>query len=388
MLGNHLTSHNEVLDHYKKLHSADRSLPPNDGEIQWIIDRHGFWLLWHDEARNVFLFPDGLVDPEMPIVFGDTFTPDASDPKWTRYKQLVVNERGYALASGAGSVGLGVRLDTGVCLRDTIRDTRGAVAFEDILSCNYSFIGVPIYRNVPGTFEPGRNADRRATLGATGKPFVYFCLLYPQRGAWHPDEMSCCHATGGNSQNCVCLYERIEAFCENTVKPVVELAYEMLQLRDAQAKMAHIADLGNGTETGREFRRNVLSIFITPKVDSSSPGKKVKRDLLGFRTAALHEVASSASGDWEEVLKKDNLADLYSSFIEGMGTDEQGLEAECKKIGGTIQRVPLDALNARLILAIAVGGNGTLNAFCDRQSASFALRHSRGKKAGLAHEDH
>ena len=344
VLKRHLDSGTDgaVLDHYKSLHVGDPQWPADETDVpQWIGDHHGFWLLWHDEARNVFSFPPGLVDPDNPITFGKGFTPDTKDGKWPRYKQLVVNGIGYALASGGGSVGLGVRLDTGVCLRDTIRDTRGAVAFEDILSCNYSFIGIPIYRDTP---------RMEAQLGATGKPFVYFCLLYPARGAWHPDNIRCCESNGNAHANCTCLYDKVRQFCGDKVKPMVELAYEMLQLRDAQAKTAHVAKLGNGTLTGKEFRHEVLSTFITPKEDNAL------RDLLGFRTASLHEIDTSASRDGTEVLKKDNLTSLYLSSIESMCADDEGPKAVCAHIRGTLQTViPLGDLNAHLILATAEG---------------------------------
>lgn len=47
----------------------------------------------------------------------------------------------YLLRPGEGSVGLGLRADRGACLRDTVRDLRGAVALEDCIMRNLSYIG-------------------------------------------------------------------------------------------------------------------------------------------------------------------------------------------------------------------------------------------------------
>lgn len=279
----HIMEHNLLPSYNIAVKTA--GLFSSDLDEDHVTALHGFWLLWYDDARNEFCFPEELVKKDEPIIFGEKITEKDNSEKikieiWKdnakeRFIKTAV-EKGYNLESGAGSAGLGVRINKGVCLRDTIRDTRGAVAYEDLLSSNYSFMGIPIYR--------GADSDQSAAIADKGKPIVLFCFFFPARGAWHDDDSSCCVCP--SSPRDTCLFNEIEDFCKTEVKPIVETIYELLELRAYQEKVSNLSKL----DMSGKFREEVLKNFIT-----SSPSKdgKKKRDLLGFKTALLLEKASS-----------------------------------------------------------------------------------------------
>ena len=292
-----------ILQNYQKVWAHTTGEAESEARVETLIAAHGYWLLWYDDARNEFCFPKELVDPKEPIVFGEE--KDENGNKFYEWdssaKERYIKtafKRGYNLESGAGSAGLGVRLNSGVCLRDTIRDTRGSVAFEDLLSSNFSFIGIPICRE--------EENKQLGTMTGSGKPFVFFCLLFPRRGAWHDDVSSCCR--DGKKQTC--FYENIVNFCMDKVKPVAEIAYELLELRAHQAKVENLSDLEEYVITGN-FRGAVLSKFVTPIYEDYDK----KRDLLGFRTAVLFE-ANKGNDNIDTAMKIEKLIDLRKQHFE------------------------------------------------------------------------
>lgn len=318
IITNYLKKDHEICSHYKGIWELKENF--EEGERDWkklspekqIVAAHGFWMLWYDDARNEFCFPDGLVDREKPIYFGEHYP-------WNKaakdlYRDTAV-AKGYNLASGAGSLGLGVRLNTGVCLRDTIRDIRGSVAFEDILSSNYSFIGVPLYRS--------EHTEQLDGQDSSGKPFVVFCLLFPLRGAWHDDSKSCCI----KDNKAGCFFSKIKNFCEDKVKPIAELAYELLELRASQKKTENLTELGNTVDEG-QFRATVLDTFVNSlaKQAQNTPDAVRERDLLGFKTAALFEKGKTEA-EQPACISVENLKELRFQHLESSyhETDENKL---------------------------------------------------------------
>ena len=300
---NHINE-NDLIESYRKA-VITAGLSKSDLTTDEVTALHGFWLLWYDDARNEFCFPEELVDKKEPIIFGKSIMGNDASKKITIWKKgakerfiKTAVEKGYNLESGAGSAGLGVRINKGICLRDTIRDTRGSVAYEDLLSSNYSFMGIPIYREIISNNSDKRSAD-------DGKPIVLFCFFFPARGAWHDDSKSCCASTEKLGS---CLYNVINSFCDKEVQPIVKTIYELLELRAYQEKVNNLSKLN----MRGEFRKEVLKNFIA---SSSSRGGKKNRDLLGFKTALLLEKDSGNNGILTSNMFED-LAELNSYHLE------------------------------------------------------------------------
>jgi hypothetical protein len=308
ILKTHLEKNKEILNNYIEISDLEKQ-----NQLEQVIHRHGFWILWRDEARDEFAFLKELEDEnQSPIYFGATYKPQ--EKPMSTYKELVYGP-GYALASGKGSLGLGVRLGRSVCLRDTVRDLRGAVAFEDILVQNYSFMGIPIEAKV----NKSNNEISRSH-----KPIIaIFCLLYPHRGAWHKPFIK----TIVHQCNEVCLYEKVRTFVSESVDPVVQIIRELFESRAWSQKTQFLSQVGRKSLEPKAYREEMLKAIVYKQ----APDNQIERDLLGFKTSVIYEKEENDPERCEELdelvvtyIKKNYASDFNASEHDFCSFDKNG----------------------------------------------------------------
>jgi hypothetical protein len=241
-----------------------------------LIALHGFWLLRLNDTRHTFEFVTVPTNNNEWREQGDSFIHFGKgvhykDDDRNEFKRLLKSSlKNYQLRSGEGSVGLSLRADRGVCLRNTIRDIRGAVALEDCLIRNLSYMGFPIFAPSDRDTEPEHHGD----LGYSGRPIGHFGLFFPCPLGWHVTLEAkdwcdhCVHSKSStrgepSKQSPHCLYQLVYRMCETIVKPVAAEYYRSIASAQFQDRVRDIGSLANDPVFLRGDREN-------------GPGEKLK----------------------------------------------------------------------------------------------------------------
>jgi signal transduction histidine kinase len=294
----------------KDFWSKQSGANPRECIVNFITALHGCWIFLLDDARNTFAFPifDDRDPKYVPVYFGDGI-----DYKAALKRELhLALGRDYTLRPGQGSVGLGLRADASVCLRDTVRDVRGSVALEDCLMRNLSYIGIPVHglAALDETNNVKDNAYYERRLKS--RPNGHFGLFFPAVGAWHEDMVEqagfrrCCHGRSGcastkNSTACgqtgspgACLHREVEKFAEQTITPIVEELYRQIQLQTFQIKSTAMAELGENqeftnVEPDQHSRTARRRLFLETLVTPADAKGRAFGDFLAVEGAQLWE---------------------------------------------------------------------------------------------------
>ena len=337
-----------------------------------MVRLHGFWVFTLDDTNHTFRFV------RAPAQY-DEWGPDpkstkqaeagkADDPdKWPaiHFGGGVFYRRGtsegsddlknilqsslkqYLLRPGEGSVGLGLRADRGVCLRDTVRDLRGAVALEDCITRNLSYIGLPIF-----LAEGGNNFE----LGARGRPIGHFGIFFPAPIGWHtrlksgPDWCKHCMFPCGaeKPKDDICLFQRMLNLRRDFIQPLVAQNYQTLSSRRFRLRVRQIAELGADPEFQNRGvdpakRREVFLKKILPE-DSECESDNGKGDdtlkIEDFQSVQIWErhmaiaglsdgtiPMSEASTTWRQSVRW-KYPDLFFAHLRQTVTDFQLTQGE------------------------------------------------------------
>lgn len=291
-----------------------------------LVRLHGFWIFTLDDTNHTFRFVSAAAKydewgPEPNTSGRANDTELIGPPKWPEpsihFGHGVFYRRGitkgsedlkeilkssleqYLLRPGEGSVGLGLRADRGVCLRDTVRDLRGAVALEDCIMRNLSYIGLPIFP---------KEADKKAEskLGDRGRPIGHFGIFFPAPLGWHVTlEASdwcknCMFPCGPDAQENICLFQRALNLRRDIVQPLVAQNYVLLSDDRLKSQIAQIALLGNNPK----FQNRGIDpserrkVFLRQVIRDIQPGEKYT-EKSGKKDAALVIEDFQAVQIWE-----------------------------------------------------------------------------------------
>lgn len=348
-IAQHMTS-TGMIEHYLKCWRSSESkewftgiVNPEHPTVDELANLHGFMLLWLDDTRNSFSSPFRHTKGANIISFGEGISFNHENlHQWRKVllDKLILDD--YALSVGGGSVGLALRLGRGVCLRDTVRDTRGSVSTEDFLSRNFSYIGIPIRRDVD--YDAGHH-----------NPVLIFSLLFPARGAWHDeDSRNCCASESADGID-HCLYNKIMDFCDTELKPLAMIAVDNLESRTYERKVREIAELGDEGFTGTALRSKLLDKLVQKQVVSGAPvsnggasgGDEIDRDLLGFRVAGLFEGSGKDGGPNAQQIRS-NLDDVIERTCKNTYASSYLAIGDSVSAGDNTPKHPTDIFAASL----------------------------------------
>lgn len=239
------------------------------GEVltELIVRLHGFWFFVLDDSNHSFRYvpiqsesnewgeTEETIDKPISryIHFGKGVYYSKKDEHQKDLSKILEH---YLLRPGQGSVGLGLRADRGVCLRDTVRDFRGAVALEDYLTRNLSYIGLQIFpkrKRIPKT-SSGQDWE----LGRRGRPIGHWGVFFPAPLGWHRDleenELcdNCSSVCSGNASSSrdtkrgpFCLFKKLRDVCEDYLQPLFANFYSHRSSRLFQSLVLRISGLGD-----------------------------------------------------------------------------------------------------------------------------------------------
>jgi len=122
----------------------------------------GLWVYSYDPAQGTFYYP--FTDSN--LIFGHYKPPYIMEPNdgYREYLGQVLGD--YRLMIGEGSHGVAARGARGCLLQDTFTDVRGAVALEDIILRNFTYMAFPL--------NSTSNSERFQEA-----PFAYAALIFP-----------------------------------------------------------------------------------------------------------------------------------------------------------------------------------------------------------------
>ena len=246
--------------------------------IELLVALHGSFVMLWDETNNCFRFPSAEVDGKEsinPIRFGDK----------VRYKKTILDEinrtfkTGYFLHVGEGSLGLSLRMGCGVCLRNTVRDTRGAVAREDMLMRNMSYIGFPVFSD-----------ENSSDGGQSAKPMFLVSVFFPLADAWHSHNVGCLSGKklGYEPKDC-CLFGKLQDDMRELGLRALELPCRFQEKLIYQKKVEQIAGLGDDSSSNAGDVEKRRTFLRTLSIRSDEQSNSEKRDILALHAGAIFE---------------------------------------------------------------------------------------------------
>lgn len=290
-----------------------------------IVNLHGFWVFTLDDTNHTFRFVRAPADRDEwgaelgsnnatkesensfrpAIHFGDHVYYKSSRKEHSDDLKIILESslEEYLLRPGEGSVGLGLRADRGVCLRDTVRDLRGAVGLEDCITRNLSYIGLPIFP---------REAGNQSELGARGRPIGHFGIFFPAPVGWHASQGSraewCEHCmfpcVGEKEHDSICLFQKMLNLRQRIVQPLVAQNYQTLSDDRFKVRVAQIAGLGDdpdfqnrGVEPSK--KRELFLKKVIPDKDAEQDSERRREETLDiedFQAAQIWERHAAIAG--------------------------------------------------------------------------------------------